>query len=144
NGTGTIWTDIGASAIGNIVVDMMDVRTSDGFVAIGTHGSGMYSMFITDTITSSLATPDPYLSDVSTYPNPSSGGFTVKFTLESAQMMSIRLVDIRGSVVKLFEESRLGPGDHIRNYDATVAAGTYYLQLNGSVTGTHAEKVVIR
>ncbi|MFM9052490.1 MAG: hypothetical protein ACKOKF_09300, partial [Bacteroidota bacterium] len=112
NGTGTIWTDIGASTIGNIVVDMMDVRTSDGFVAIGTHGSGMYSMFITDTITSSLATPDPYLSDVSTYPNPSSGGFTVKFTLESAQMMSIRLVDIRGSVVKLFEESRLGPGDH--------------------------------
>ncbi|MFM7728579.1 MAG: hypothetical protein ACKO7B_17910, partial [Flavobacteriales bacterium] len=64
NGTGTVWTDIGASPIGNIVVDMLDVRTSDGYVAIGTHGAGMYSMFITDTITSSIAAPDPFLSDV--------------------------------------------------------------------------------
>ena len=47
NGTGTVWVKEGASSIGNVVVDMIDVRQSDGYVAVGTHGNGVYTARIT-------------------------------------------------------------------------------------------------
>ena len=43
NGTSTIWTQEGSSAIGNVVVDMIDIRDSDGYIGVGTHGNGFYS-----------------------------------------------------------------------------------------------------
>ena len=43
NGTSTTWTQEGSSTIGNVVVDMIDIRDSDGYVAIGTHGNGFYT-----------------------------------------------------------------------------------------------------
>ena len=47
DGTGTVWVKEGASSIGNVVVDMIDVRQSDGYVAVGTHGNGVYTAKIT-------------------------------------------------------------------------------------------------
>ncbi|MCB0713073.1 MAG: T9SS type A sorting domain-containing protein [Ignavibacteriae bacterium] len=43
NGTQTVWVQEGASTIGNVVVDMVAGRESDGFVAVGTHGRGVFS-----------------------------------------------------------------------------------------------------
>ena len=43
NGEETFWVQEGASTIGNVVVDMIAVRPSDGFVAVGTHGRGVFS-----------------------------------------------------------------------------------------------------
>ena len=43
SGMDTRWVQEGASTIGNVVIDMIDARESDGFVAVGTHGRGMYS-----------------------------------------------------------------------------------------------------
>lgn len=51
NGTSTVWTQEGATTIGNVVVDMIDIRNSDGYIAIGTHGNGYY--------TSMLDRPEP-------------------------------------------------------------------------------------
>ncbi|MFC1556262.1 hypothetical protein ACFL67_04180, partial [candidate division KSB1 bacterium] len=53
DGTSTAWEQEGSSTIGNVVVDMIDARQTDGLVAIGTHGGGVY----TANITSSLFTP---------------------------------------------------------------------------------------
>lgn len=46
NGTATVWTQQGASTIGNVVVDMIDSRMSDGLVTVATHGRGIFSSFI--------------------------------------------------------------------------------------------------
>lgn len=43
NGSGTIWRLEGTEEIGNVVIDMIDTRDSDGFVAVGTHGAGIFS-----------------------------------------------------------------------------------------------------
>jgi len=43
----TIWVQKGPETIGNVVVDMIDVRQSDGFVVVGTHGNGVYSTYVT-------------------------------------------------------------------------------------------------
>lgn len=43
DGDETIWRQEGATSIGNVVVDMIAVRESDGFVAVGTHGRGVFT-----------------------------------------------------------------------------------------------------
>lgn len=54
NGMSTVWIKEGGTAIGNVVVDMIDVRQSDGYVAVGTHGNGVYTTTVT-----SLPAPSP-------------------------------------------------------------------------------------
>jgi len=53
NGANTVWEQEGASVIGNVVVDMIDARSSDGMVVAATHGNGIFSA----TVTSAPAVP---------------------------------------------------------------------------------------
>ena len=46
DGTSTVWTQEGSSTIGNVVIDMIDIRDSDGYIAVGTHGNGFYSSML--------------------------------------------------------------------------------------------------
>ena len=46
DGTSTVWTQEGSSTIGNVVVDMIDIRDSDGYIAVGTHGNGFYKSML--------------------------------------------------------------------------------------------------
>lgn len=46
-GRDTVWVQEGSSTIGNIVVDMVDVRQSDGYVAVATQGNGVYTTNVT-------------------------------------------------------------------------------------------------
>ncbi|MBK9250164.1 MAG: T9SS type A sorting domain-containing protein [Ignavibacteria bacterium] len=47
NGANTIWEQEGASTIGNMVIDMIDARASDGMVVAATHGNGIFSSTVT-------------------------------------------------------------------------------------------------
>ncbi|MBZ5589456.1 MAG: hypothetical protein LAO05_12920 [Acidobacteriia bacterium] len=47
-GPDTRWVQEGASTLGNIVVDMVDVRQSDGYVAVGTQGNGVYTTNVSE------------------------------------------------------------------------------------------------
>jgi len=43
DGSSTLWIQEGSTTIGNTVVDMMDVRLSDGRIVAATHGRGVFS-----------------------------------------------------------------------------------------------------
>ena len=43
----TEWTQIGTEIIGNVVVENIRYRESDGKLIVGTHGTGVYSTIIT-------------------------------------------------------------------------------------------------
>ncbi|MDT3741432.1 MAG: T9SS type A sorting domain-containing protein [Candidatus Kapabacteria bacterium] len=45
NGTATAWQMEGPESIGNMVIDMVDVRQEDGYVAVATHGTGVFDGF---------------------------------------------------------------------------------------------------
>ena len=42
DGAQTQWIQEGSDTIGNVVIEMLDVRHRDGFVAVGTHGTGFF------------------------------------------------------------------------------------------------------
>lgn len=47
DGAATVWLQEGRSSMGNAIVDMIDVRFSDGLVALATHGAGIFSGYVT-------------------------------------------------------------------------------------------------
>ncbi|MFW5701617.1 MAG: T9SS type A sorting domain-containing protein [Bacteroidota bacterium] len=57
DGLFTVWQQEGAITIGNNVINMIDARSSDGFIAVGTHGVGVFSAFI-DNIPQPPMAPD--------------------------------------------------------------------------------------
>jgi PKD repeat protein len=46
NDTGTVWSHEGTDVLGNVVVDMLTVRSEDGVIVAGTHGRGAYRAVI--------------------------------------------------------------------------------------------------
>lgn len=59
DGTNTDWVQQSADLIGNIPVTMIQARSSDGLIAIGTHGSGGFSTTIVDNQAPTIAKLSP-------------------------------------------------------------------------------------
>lgn len=144
NGLNTIWTNLSPDEVGYMVVDMMDARASDGRVAIATHGGGMYSMQITDTIFTSATVIDPLSLQVSAYPNPTAGRFTVSFTLQTPQEVTVILMDQNGRTVEVADRTFRGIGDHQVVCSKELAAGTYLVKVEGTRTGVSVRKLIVR
>ncbi|HAS46275.1 MAG TPA: hypothetical protein DCS93_37690 [Microscillaceae bacterium] len=64
NGAATDWMQEGTSAIGNVPVVMIKSRTSDGLVALGTHGTGLFSGYIGAPTTPTIANISPMNGEV--------------------------------------------------------------------------------
>jgi hypothetical protein len=47
NGANTVWEQEGAETIGNVAVDMIDARESDGKIVAATHGNGVFISTVT-------------------------------------------------------------------------------------------------
>jgi len=102
-GDSTVWVQQAANIIGNVVVDMIDVRPEDGFVAVATHGRGVFSNFITNineiTGIDDIRAKRQENSDLSIFPNPASGQINF-YTTE--KIISARVLDLQGrSVLQL-------------------------------------------
>ncbi len=135
---GTVWVQQAPATIGSAVIDMIDVRTTDGLVAVCTHGSGMYSTHITSVndITSIRESEVPVI-DLLLYPNPARDEVMVEFRGFSAG---------RSLQVEVFGESGLSAsaphaliaGKAHRLPVGHLAAGLYYVRV------TAGEQVVTR
>lgn len=147
NGTNTVWVNLSPDEIGYTVCDMIDVRPSDGTAFIATHGSGIYELntsLVSDQITSVQPVKDPFAMVASVYPNPTSGGFHVRYTLQSSQLISLRVLDQQGRVVDQSKEMFQGRGEHIQGWDGRWAPGTYFVHIHGSITGDAVCTLIIR
>lgn len=119
-GATTEWTQEAPSTLGNAVVDMIDVRQSDGFVAIATHGAGVW------TTTIDLAGVDGErvvgsTLNVSVFPNPITSVSTLRFELPAGGApghVRARVFGIRGELLATLHDGPLEPGAHALSLDA--------------------------
>jgi hypothetical protein len=129
----TVWVQEGASTIGNVVIDMIDVRQSDGFLAVDTHGNGVYSTYVTELssgveqITSHPNTFRLYPA----YPNPFNIETTIRFTLPHAGLVKLKVYNVLGEEISTLVDGYLPVGEHKIQWTADrVASGTYFFKLN--------------
>lgn len=143
-GDSTVWVQQATNTIGNSVCNMVDVRQSDGLVAVATHTRGIYTANI------------PSLNDIATvhninnpnatmrvevYPNPSSGTASLNYYLPVQQNVQLRIYDQRGMLVQQTVLTNTHPGNNIQPLDfSTHSAGIYFCSL---IAGDNVKTVKI-
>jgi len=145
NGDSTIWAQEGASSIGSVIIDMIDARQTDGFIAVGTHGNGVYSTYYNP----ASAIEDPGMTaglEVgSLFPNPSSGDVHVIVSSGIPQPMEVSLFTLNGKYEKTLLRSEIVVGEN--NFLLPVAgqpAGTYLIHFMTPTAQADRKLIVIR
>jgi hypothetical protein len=139
-GSSTIWQLEAPDLMGNVVVDQLAVRPSDGMVVAGTHGKGVYSI----SIPVGTAVDDPEIPQPArlsqNVPNPFNPMTTISFSLPESGPTTLTVYDVAGKRVKTLVNQDTAAGDHQvtwRGADDTgrqVSAGVYLYELvSGSV-----------
>ncbi len=133
NGMSTVWSLEGASVIGNDIVNALDVRPSDGYVAVGSCGSGAFTATFTSANSSvSGAQPAPaQLTLEPNYPNPYSSVTHFEFNVAEAGVVSLAIYDEKGVLVKSLFSEEVEPGTYTTEWNASgISSGVYLCKLS--------------
>lgn len=145
NGASTVWTQEGATTIGNVVIDMVTARRSDNRVVVATHGNGVYSSIAGATPVEGnepfQAVSSLYLEQ--NYPNPFNPSTTIRYSIPEANEVELDIFDIQGRSVATLVRGNQAAGNHsIRwngrdRFGIQVPAGIYIYRLKaGSLTAS--------
>lgn len=135
NGENTIWLQEGAQSIGNVPVNMLDYRRSDGEIVVATHGNGLYRSQIEGVV------PEPVISSGSglvvqnAFPNPFTDNIAINYTLPETDMVRARVYNSDGKLVKTIALGLGFQGENEIFWDGTdvsnssVPPGIYIIRL---------------
>ncbi len=129
NGLTTVWTELSPNEIGNLVVDQLDTRASDGFVVAGTHGAGVFSATIDDTLATGVSTIS-VSREVRIYPNPASEKVTVDFLKSKNTLAKIKIFDVEGRLITQKDYNNGTSG--LQSFTLNVASfenGSYFIAI---------------
>jgi len=139
----TTWKREGANSIGSVIIDMIDARQSDGFIAVGTHGNGVYSAWYDPAagIEDPLSVINLHIRQL--YPNPTTGAVTVEVVSGKEQQLEINVYSLSGTRNGLLFNSRIGAGENMLHLNLNgVPAGSYFLSFRTGTT-QQIQKVVV-
>ena len=144
SGDSTNWIPQGAATIGNVVADMIDYRESDGFVAVGTHGNGVYTTWLFGEpvgIEANSSRDEKIM--VRVFPNPASNQATFGFELVENSVVTIAIYDMGGNKITELGNSTLVRGYHQIEYNTSeLSAGVYFYSVTTN-TGITSGRLVI-
>ncbi len=138
-GMSTVWEQEAPEMIGNMVVEMVTARQSDGLIVAATHGGGIYSGNVTPAVSVKDQTAGETL-DLQVYsrPNPFREATQIRFRLAAAKTLRVSVFNLRGREVAVLANGRHAAGEHEvlwRGRDAagrSLPAGAYWLRLDTS------------
>ncbi len=145
NGMNTVWAPEALTKIGNIVVDMIDVRQSDGYVAVATHGNGIYSTYINEIPTGTVmqAEQPKTFKLFSAYPNPFNPVTTIKYSILKESDVTIRIYDILGKEITTLVNERKSVGKYSVTFNANnLSSGVYFYRMQAIPKGRQAGSFV--
>lgn len=121
---GTVWQQEGVESIGNSVVTMMDYRSSDGKMAIATHGNGVFETSISNTksIIAEADLTDNVMISLG-YPNPFEDVFHIRLTIPEESPMAIYITDVSGRVIRNLLNTSQFSGDMTATWDGKNDSG---------------------
>ena len=128
NGDSTVWLKEGTESIGNVIIDMIDVRQTDGFIAIGTHGNGVYSAFYNSAADINEKSDDMEFFVGNVFPNPVQDEANIEIVAKKTIQMQTTVYSGSGKLVKKYADRTLYHGKQNLNYHfAELAPGVYFL-----------------
>lgn len=139
DGMNTAWAQEGPDIIGNVVVPMVQYRHADGWVAVATHGNGVYTKTFDNVLPLPSETTDEVFSLAQNFPNPFSDFTTIRFTLPQQSTARIRIFDSQGKRVRTILLTTQFEGENEVIWDGKdgngvdMRAGIYYYKLDYGV-----------
>ena len=141
-GNETVWVREGEETLGNNIVDMIDVRQSDGFVAVGTHGGGVWSTTVGLLGVEVPDIPGSGLVLEQNYPNPMRDFTTIPFVIPDGRPLAVTLslYDIEGGEIATVAQQTYSPGRHLVRLNREIlpgkrlTSGTYFYRLKAGET----------
>jgi len=143
NGDLTIWEKEGDASVGSVIVSMIEARQSDGFIAIATHGNGVYSTYYTPTSAVEEEDQPNYKISFSTYPNPCSGKLSIDVNMIQSGDMEIKIFNSTGSLIRKLVNHNVYRGHYSASFNIEdLPDGLYYIVLK-SKDNTAANKLLL-
>jgi photosystem II stability/assembly factor-like uncharacterized protein len=129
NGANTMWTQEAPTTIGNLIVESLDARQSDGKVIVSTQGGGVFRNVISSTVRGETSS-QKLLSVDQNYPNPFSDQSSVHFHLSEASSLTMELYNALGEKIAIVTSGLYSEGGHNvgltgKNYPA----GNYFIRV---------------
>jgi len=138
-GDSTVWVKEGAATIGNVIIDMIDARQTDGFIAIGTHGNGVYSAYYNPSAGIEESQGYESLQVGNVFPNPVEDAARVELVTEKTIHLKTTVYSGSGKPVKMFGDKTIYHGKQIISLQFDeLPAGVYFLAFEAG------KKVVVR
>ncbi len=144
NGTQTIWQQESPDLIGRSIVDMIDARSTDGWVLVATQGNGIFSTYFQPTgIGKHHDAIQARLEQ--NYPNPATSETHIKFNVSKNEHVKIVLFNQQGQQVKVLLDQSVNAGDHVISLStALLPNGIYYYCLTTSGGNVSRNMIVAR
>lgn len=137
----TQWKKEGASSIGSAVVTMIRAREADGFVAVATHGSGIFVNNVGTDVVEYPSQSAPWIQPP--YPVPAQSSLTFSVHTATPTSVNVKLVDARGTQVL---SGRYAAGEQDGKITLSlenIPQGVYFLRVEaGSKVSTFTVPVV--
>lgn len=123
--TGTQWAWEGASTIGTSVVTMVETRPSDGFIAVATHGNGVFGANITNYV--GISPKYDEKTSISVYPNPAKDKLNITIDLAQTTEVELNIYDLAGRKMISRKEEMIAK-EAVALSTASLANGTYFYE----------------
>ncbi len=129
DGPNTVWEMIAKDDIGNIIIEQIDYRHSDGRFTVATYGSGIFQTTITE-IGDVLTVNDIDVNELTIYPNPTSDIINIEFDVPKGDQVSWTLYNEVGKMISTSSENvNLGKNNLTINC-SSLKRGIYFVSLN--------------
>ncbi len=141
NGSNTVWVQESTNKIQNSVVEDVTSRTSDNYVAVGTHGRGIFVGNLNGVVgTKGNKTNVPTNFSLSqNYPNPFNPSTKIHYSLANSAKITLTVYDILGNLVQILANEQQTAGNHEVNFNGTnLASGLYIYRLQAQNTEDQA------
>ena len=142
NGPQTIWKQESPDLIGRSIVDMIDARSTDGWVLVATQGNGIFSSYFQPTGIGKQHPVDQTRLEQN-YPNPATSETSINFTVLMNEHVKIILFNQEGQQVKVILDQAVLPGSHLISLSTElIPNGIYYYSLTSS-GGNVSRKMIV-
>lgn len=142
-GMETLWVQEATTLIGNMLVDMIEARESDGTLVVATQGGGIFSTKVVYTSVPEIKEAEYAFALEQNYPNPVKNTTTFNFSLGKNCFVDLTLYDINGKEMQKIGNGYYSMGKHKVLIDAeSLSAGTYFYILKTD-EGTITKKMTI-
>ena len=131
NGSSIVWANEAATTIGNVVCVMVLSRDSDGYIAVGTHGNGVFTALTTVTGIDVVSNNIPNSFALSqNYPNPFNPSTKIQFSIPEATNVNLTIYDQLGKKVKELLNKNFSAGKYSVDFNANnLSSGVYYYRI---------------